>query len=69
MDSKTVADMDDRFILVTNDLEVQAISVDCCVNPLAFGCLFVEVLDGEYGEVYGCYSSVPGLHYQVERIH
>jgi len=28
---------------------------------LVYGCLFVEVLEGEYGQVYGCSGSVPYL--------
>ena len=64
-----VKDMDNRFNLVTNSQHIEAISIYLGVNPLSFGCMFVEVLEGEYGEVYGCYSNIPCLHYDVEKIH
>lgn len=63
-----VKEMDDRFILVTDSQDIEQISVSCGVNPLSFGCLFVEVLDGEYGEIWGCYSNIPKLEYELEKI-
>jgi hypothetical protein len=59
----------EKYQLVTNSQDIEAISVDLGINPESFGCMFVEVINGEYGEVYGCYSNIPYLHYDVEKVH
>jgi len=66
----TVKDIQDNenLVLVTNSQDIEEISAYFNVNPENFGCMFVEILDGEYGKVYGCYSNIPYLHYDLEQI-
>jgi hypothetical protein len=66
-----VKDLQERkeLELITNSQDIESIAVMIGVNPLSFGCLFVELIDGEFGDVYGCYSNIPYLHYEVEKIH
>ena len=63
-----VADLDgdDRFMLVSNSQDIIPVLeyIGCCqgvIDSYPYGCLFVEVLGGEYGKVYGCESIVPCL--------
>jgi len=67
----TVKDIQGRadLELISNSQDIENICVDIGVNPLSFGCLFVEIIDGELGDVYGCYSNIPYLHYDLEKIH
>jgi hypothetical protein len=54
--------------LVTDSQDIAAIANYFNVNPESFGCMFVEILDGEYGKVYGCYNNIPYLHYELEQL-
>lgn len=59
---RTVNDIPESWELVTGD-NVEAI-LDYLGTPSeerVFGCLFVEMLEGEYGRVYGIFQSVPYL--------
>ena len=66
----TVADVDKRFTLVTDSQDIAAVL--SMVGPeydlSDFGCLFVEVLDGEYGEIFGHEGIVPYLTDRVWKI-
>jgi hypothetical protein len=66
----TVADMDKRFTLVTDSQEIEEIlsSVAPQFDSSDFGCLFVEVLDGEYGEVFGHEGVTPKLTDRVWKL-
>ena len=70
METMTVKDLQDRenLTLVTDSQDIEAICINVGCNPLAFGCLFVEVKNGEYGDIYGCYSNIPCLRYPAEKI-
>lgn len=69
--NKYVSDMGDEFTLLTNwqDIEETLFSLGYTVDDVerdhCYGCLFVEVLDGEYGRIYGLYSCVPSLEKPV----
>ena len=53
--------------LITNDEDIKVILDDIGVTD-EYGCLFVAVDDGEYGDIYACRSSVPYLEYKVNKI-
>jgi hypothetical protein len=69
-DIKTVADIPDSFTLVQDSQDVQA-TLDYIGKldrlPDA-GCLFAEVLDGDYGDVYLCERYIPFLTATLEKI-
>jgi hypothetical protein len=65
MQAKQVRDLQDpKYILVQDELEKQAV-LESINIPTGYrndyGCLLVEVLDGEYGEVWAIESFVPRL--------
>jgi hypothetical protein len=57
------------FDLIQNSQDIKHIleSIGIIDNG-NYGCLFVEVLDGEYGEIYGCSSNIPYLHYDLFKL-
>lgn len=60
----TVKDINDpRFSLVTDSQDIEFILeyLGCPELRDEIGCMFVEVLDGDYGEIYYCENSVPWL--------
>jgi hypothetical protein len=65
-----VSDMGERFQLVTNSQDIIATleSIGKGQEHCEVGCLFVEVLDGDYGEVYYCEQSTPYLKDRVYRL-
>jgi hypothetical protein len=65
-----VSDMDERFQLVTNSQDIAATleSIGQGQEFCEVGCLFVEVLDGDYGDVYYCEQSVPYLTDRVYKL-
>jgi hypothetical protein len=63
MQAKQIKDLQDpKYILVQDSQDVQAIlnSIGLSWHD-ATGCLLVEVLDGEYGEVWAIDSFTPYL--------
>jgi hypothetical protein len=56
-----VKDIPENFELVTESQEIGSIADNLGIDLDDYGCLFVEVLEGEYGQVYGCSGSVPYL--------
>lgn len=67
----TVRDIpkDENIMYIENSQDIQAVK-EHLGNPewFDYGCLFVEILDGDYGTIYGCESNVPYLHYWVDTI-
>jgi hypothetical protein len=55
-----VCDIPDHLMLITDSQDRESIE-EHFGRPewMDYGCYFVEVLDGDYGLVYGCESSVP----------
>ena len=55
-----VRDMGENFELVTGD-EVEHVldNLGAPSESREFGCLFVEVIDGDYGQIFGTLGSVP----------
>lgn len=68
----TVQDINDNdsFALVSNSQDIKAvleyIGKDDLIDEV--GCLFVEMLDGDYGDVYYCKSNIPYLSYNIYKI-
>jgi len=56
-----VKDIPNEFELVTDSQEIGSIAANLGIDLDDYGCLFVEVLDGEYGQVYGCSGNIPYL--------
>jgi hypothetical protein len=56
-----VKDIPERFELVTDSQDIDAIAENEGIDLDDYGCLFVEILEGEYGQVYGCSGSIPYL--------
>lgn len=67
----TVKDLESRedLMLITDSQDRKALE-DHFGNPewMDYGCYFVEVVEGDYGDVYGCESSVPHLSEYVDTI-
>lgn len=66
-----VAHMGPEFTLVQDSQDVRATleSVGRLDALDETGCLFVEVLDGDYGRVYQCMRYVPVLTANVYQLH
>jgi len=66
---RTVRDIPEAWELVQGD-NVEAIfdHLGAPTEARDFGCLFVEMLEGDYGQVYGTRSAVPVLDFIVEDI-
>jgi hypothetical protein len=54
-----IKDIPKHFELVTDSQDIDAIADIEGINLGDYGCLFVEVLDGEYGTIYGCSGIIP----------
>jgi hypothetical protein len=52
---------DPKFTLVTALDEIERVLSDLNLSEYIVGCLFVEVVDGDYGEVWGIWSRIPYL--------
>jgi hypothetical protein len=65
-----VADIPDQFVLVQDSQDVHAVLESCglLTYESETGCLFVEVLDGEYGSVYMSTRYVPILTARVYQL-
>lgn len=50
----------EHFQLVTDSQDIKAV-LDYFGVKADYGCLFVEVLDGDYGTVFACERSIPYL--------
>jgi hypothetical protein len=70
----TVSDMGDEFTLISDSQEIEHIlnnlgwtgdEHEQSDGTCEWGCLFVEILDGDYGRIYGCHYSVPYNHLTV----
>ena len=71
-DMAVVSVMPEQFTLVTDSQEVKAIFDTLGIGHGEYGdydACFVEVLDGEYGQVWGMCGIVPYLSKLVCRIH
>jgi hypothetical protein len=67
-----VADLDKRddLMLITNSQDINAVK-EHFGNPKGwsdYGCLFVEIVDGDYGDIFGCESDIPYMSYWVDKI-
>ena len=70
---ETVSDIPENFTLVTDSQEIDAIleSIGHEKDDFPFtypGCLFVEVLDGEYGDIFYSAYHVPYLSDTVHNL-
>lgn len=65
-----VSDIPDEYTLVQNSQDITACLEDIGRLDIQddVGCLFVEILDGEYGSAYYCEGSVPWLNKNVYQI-
>lgn len=58
-----------RFTLVQDSQDIVAVLESIgYAGEESIGCLFVEVLDGDYGQVYAVESFIPRLHAIATRI-
>ncbi len=66
----TVADIPDSFTLVQDSQDIHATLESCglLTYESETGCLFAEVLDGDYGSVYICTRYAPVLTARVYKI-
>ncbi len=67
MNKKLVRDLqDDKYTLVQDSYEVdqviESLGLHTTLSDHRVGCLLVEVLDGEYGEVWAIDSFIPRLN-------
>ena len=61
---------DDALTLVTDESEVQHVLDSVAYGgPRDYGSLLVEVIDGDYGRVYGLLRLVPRLDDDAYRLH
>ena len=68
--TKTVADLSDpKFTLVTDPFEIDHVLENIGSNrDYCIGCMFVEVIDGDYGEIWACERTVPYLSETVYQL-
>jgi hypothetical protein len=59
---------DDKYVLITDSQDIQAVCEYLGISPKPWGCLFVVATDGDYDEVYGCEWSVPLLTHPVLKL-
>jgi len=67
LETKPVGELDEHLTLVTDSYEVYDIldyigaeyDADSIVLEDSYGCLFVDVKQGDYSEVWGVHRSVP----------
>ena len=68
---KQVCDLEDNpdLTLITDSQDIESVK-DYLGNPewFDYGCLFVNVQDGDYAEIYGCESNISHLHYWVDTV-
>jgi hypothetical protein len=67
-DPSTVEELDPDLTLIVDSQDIQAVAESIGKDLSDFGCLFVEILDGDYGSIFGCAGCVPYLYKRVERI-
>jgi len=65
---KTVRDIPENFHLVQDSQEIQAVAEHFPGIDFDYGCLFVEVNDGDYTAIYGCESFIPYLSAKVDKL-
>jgi hypothetical protein len=63
-----VENIDPNYTLITDSQEIQAVAELIGVDLSEYGGLFVEVLDGEYGTIYGYSGAVPFNYKSVDKI-
>lgn len=65
-----VRDIPDEFVLITDQQEIEHIGEMIGADNIAdeFGCIFVDIYDGDYGMIYGISSCVPWLHARVYNV-
>lgn len=72
-DYSTIGDIDGdkNFILITDSQDIKATLEHIGMESLydEVGCLFVDLLDGEYGEIYYSGNSIPDLRAYVHKIY
>lgn len=68
---ETVADVPEHFALVQDSQDIHATLESCGLlnYESETGCLFAEVLDGDYGSIYMCTRYVPYLNARVYKLH
>lgn len=70
-DFVTVKHLDEKhadLILVSDSQEIKATAEAVGFDAADYGCLFVEVGDGDYNEIWGCFESVPWLNLSAEKL-
>ena len=68
VENKLVIDMDESFTLIHDTQEIKAVGDSIGQDLNEYGCLFVEILDGDYGKIYGHIGFIPHNHSYVELI-
>ncbi len=65
-----ISDIPEHFELVQDSQDIHATleSTGLLNYESETGCLFVEVLDGDYGDIYMCTRSVPVLTHRVYKL-
>jgi len=67
----TVRDLlDKKYELITNSYTIEAIleTINREKYKDYYGCLFLELIDSEINELYGCTQSIPHLSYDVDKL-
>lgn len=66
----TVADIPEHFTLLQDSQDIHATLESCglLTYESETGCLFAEVLDGDYGSIYMCTRAVPWLAARVYQL-
>jgi hypothetical protein len=64
----TVAQLDNSYTLVTDSQEIATVAEHLNEDLSDYGCLFVQMIDGDYGKIYGCTYSTPWITATVYRI-
>jgi hypothetical protein len=60
----TVSEIPSHWTLVQQDQEVASFN-ETIAQDVFYGCWFIEAIDGEIANAYGCYRTVPDLDAMV----
>ena len=59
---------EENFVLITDSQEIEYILTNYTRDKKSYGCLFVQLGEGEFVKIYGCKDTIPYLNCDVEEL-
>jgi hypothetical protein len=57
-----------ELVLITDSQEIKAVAEGIGKDLSCYGCLFVEIIGCEYGDIYACLNSIPYLDQELFKV-